>query len=133
MSKRPWKKEHHAHMKMRQRQNLVNCKKSDAEQWMLAKLKKTGHKWKRQAQWGWRLFDFWNYKLGIAVEVDGPEHDKALDAERDMDNWEVSRILVIRVRNFNEADAKAAIEKIANAETWNDRRAAAGLKLIRIQ
>lgn len=131
MSKHPSKKEHHAHMKMRQRQNLANCKKSSAEQWMLAKLEQTGHRWRRQAQWGWRLFDFWNHKLGVAVEVDGPEHDKVLDEERDRNNWETSRILVVRVRNFNEDDAANALEEIANAGTWNDRRVAAGLKPIR--
>jgi len=92
------------------------------ELWMKAKLDTTGLQWTRQAQWGWRLFDFWCHELGIAVEVDGPEHDQAKDAKRDAYNLKRSGILVLRVRNQNEGDAAKALADIQAACTWQERR-----------
>lgn len=97
---------------------------------MLEHLKTTGYKWKRQRQWGYRLFDFWNTKIGIAVEVDGLTHDKNYDAIRDEYNYKTSGILVLRVRNFNEDDASKVLAQIADSCTWNERRAQLGLKPI---
>jgi len=89
---------------------------------MAAKLRTTPHKWTKQAMWGYRLFDFWSDELGVAVEVDGLEHNAAYDAYRDRYNWCRSAILVLRVKNFDEADAAAALEAISKAETWEERR-----------
>src|SRR5262249_18630847 len=84
-------------MRVRQRQNLQ--RRSKAELWMAQHLKKTGIKWKRQAIWGRRIFDFWSHALGIAIEVDGPEHRKKIDEYRDAYNLHRSGIIIIRVKN----------------------------------
>lgn len=118
----PKNKEEHAYMKMMQAKNKKSSRRSKAESWMKDKLASTGKKWSRQAQWGYRLFDFWNHELGIAVEVDGPEHDKEYDAFRDRHNLKRSGILVLRVRNFNEKDAEVAITTINEASSWKERR-----------
>lgn len=129
----PWpvKQQHHAHMRKRQLQNQVSCRQSNAEAWMWAKLKTTGLKWRRQAQSGFRLFDFWNHRLGLAIEVDGPEHDSAQDAVHDATVYQQRGIVVLRVRNFHEGDARDALQAIIFADSWNERRRL--LKLAPIQ
>lgn len=129
--KSPSSKEQAAHMAMRKVQNIDQSRHSKAEEWMYEKLKHTGHKWSRQAVWGWRVYDFWCHELGIAVEVDGPEHDISYDAKRDAYNWKRSRIIVLRVNNFDEDDARKTLKAIATAQKWNERREAAGLSIIR--
>lgn len=119
-----------AHMKMRQAQNRKVCKYNKAENWMYEKLDTTGLSWTRQAVWGWRVFDFWNKELGVAVEVDGTRHDQEKDRKNDAKNWNVSRIIVLRVSNFSEIEANLAIETILSSDTWNDRRIASGKKPI---
>jgi very-short-patch-repair endonuclease len=94
---------------------------------MAAKLTATGRKWTRQSAHGFRLFDFWCASLGVAVEVDGPEHKPAVDAEADRLAWEISGILVLRVPNFSEEVAAAVLARIAAAESWKDRRIRMGL------
>lgn len=93
---------------------------------MALKLKTTGLKWTRQAQWGFRLFDFWCSWIGVAVEVDGATHDAEIDAERDLLDWNRSAIVVVRVLNWNEDDAKAALIAIGQYPSWNIRRAQMG-------
>ena len=127
----PTNKEEHAHLKMRQKQNLASAKLSKAEAWFKKILDTTCYKWTRQAQWGVRLFDFWCHKIGVAIEIDGEEHDKKRDFGRDMANYKISGIKVIRVKNFNEHDALKSLEEIRNVETWNERRKRLGLKLLR--
>lgn len=129
-SSSPYTHEHAQHMKMRQTQNVVRSVSSKAEDWALSYLEKTEYKWTRQAIWGWRVFDFWNHQLGIAVEIDGPEHDSDYDSKRDAKNWKTSRIVVLRVKNFDEHDMQLALEAISNSDSWNERRELAGLSLI---
>jgi very-short-patch-repair endonuclease len=124
----PTTKEQHAYMKGRQEQNIARSKANPNEQWMAEHLSSTEIKWTRQAQWGYRIFDFWNHRLGVAIEVDGTSHDAVYDEFRDKANMTKSGILVLRVRNRNEADALEALEAIKLAETWNTRRTALGLK-----
>lgn len=124
-------KEVSQYMSMRQAQNKMKAKNNPNEQWMAEHLAKTGLKWTPQARWGFRIFDFWCSKLGIAVEVDGVEHDALWDVVRDEANYAVSGILVLRVRNRNEEDAARVLAEIATSESWNDRRAKVGKKPIR--
>jgi len=121
------KAEEHAYMKGRQEMNRRAALRNQNENWFADKLKTNKHKWSRQAQWGYRLFDFWCHELGIAVEVDGPEHDPGYDGYRDKYNYLRSGIIVLHVRNRNEADAKLALEFIAKAEDWSSRRRLLGL------
>ena len=107
-------------MRMRQLQNLARY--SAAENWAYEKLRATGVKFSRQTIWGCRLFDFWNAKLGIAVEIDGPEHDAAYDSVRDRYNYLRSGILVLRIRNFSEADLLSAIKAIQSSGSLVERK-----------
>ena len=118
-------------MRERQTQNMAHALRNISENWMLEKLEKTGHKWTRQAQWGYRIFDFWSHALGIAVEVDGLTHNKSYDAQRDEYNYQTSGIVILRVNNLDERDASAALEYIGSSCTWNERREQLGLKSIR--
>lgn len=124
-------KETHAHMKMRQAQNLVACKALKAEAWAEKHLSRTGIKWTRQAQWGFRLFDFWSSALGIAVEIDGPSHNPDFDYDRDLADFKRSGILVLRVPNWDEEAMERALEQIALAVGWNERRRLLNLKPVR--
>lgn len=130
---KPWpvRQEHHKHMKQRQIQNRAKCLSSNAEQWMWEYLKNTAHKWTRQAQWGFRLFDFWCAEIGVAVEVDGPEHIHLLDKENDAELHKRSGIVVLRVRNFNEQDADRVLSLISEEVRWNYRRIMLGIKPIK--
>jgi very-short-patch-repair endonuclease len=116
-----------AYMRGRKDQNLTRALSNSNENWLFARLEATGFKWTRQATWGYRIFDFWCHELGIAVESDGPEHDRQYDAHRDEYNLRRSGVLVLRVRNKNEEDVAVAISAIAEAKTWRDRRARLGL------
>ena len=113
-------KQESEYMRLRQTQN--RAKYSAAENWMWGKLCKTGERWTRQAMHGYRLFDFWCHRLGIAVEVDGPEHNPEYDLYRDKYAWCRSAIVVRRVRNYNEGDAADTIFAIQSALPWAARK-----------
>ncbi len=127
-------KEQHAYMKMRKEQNYKRCFNLDSENWFNDKLKKrVGFNFSRQAQWGYRIFDFWFPILGIAIEIDGKEHDKGYDSFRDKYNFERSGIIVLRIPNYNEGIADVIIKQInSTVETWLERRKRMGL-LTKIQ
>jgi len=116
-----------AYMKDRKKQNLELSKTNPNENWLFSKLKTTDYKWTRQATWGYRIFDFWCHHLGIAVECDGPEHDKDYDSYRDEYNLRRSGLIVLRVRNMNEEDAAHALSEITVADSWKARRDKLGL------
>jgi very-short-patch-repair endonuclease len=116
-----------AWMKVRQAENRSRGM-TPAERWMHTKLvAHTDQKWTFQAIWGWRLFDFWCKELGVAVEVDGREHDAEYDRQRDARNSERSAIIVYRVPNFDERVADDVIAAIRSCEPWLVRRNARGI------
>lgn len=124
-----WQTNHEQAEYMRQRkaENVLRTKDNPNELWMAEKLKSTGFRFNRQATWGYRIFDFWCAVLGVAVEVDGLEHDAAYDHYRDEYNFRRSGLVVLRVRNRNETDAARALQLIAKAGTWKERRHILGL------
>lgn len=126
----PGTKEKSDYLLMRQNQNIERSKTNKAENWFDEKLKKCKHKYKRQRRWGYRIYDFWFHKLGLAVEIDGETHIKRWDELRDKQDFERSRIIVLRIPNFDEAEAYKALHYIQHSETWNERRLAAGMKPI---
>lgn len=129
----PTNQEQHEHMREMVKINKKACKKNDAENWMYRKLVQTGLKWTRQAQWGYRIFDFWNAELGIAVEVDGLSHNKKYDSIRDSYNYKKSGILVLRVKNFDEKGASRIIKGLMiYRRPWNHRRESLGLKEVKM-
>jgi len=113
MKRKKKKKKKLTHMEMRRVQNLKMALVSRAENWMFAKLKCIqGVKWIRQYVFGYRIFDFFDKKWGIAVEVDGPEHDEEYDTLRDDKNRDENAVIIYRVNNFDGEDAKFAISRI---------------------
>lgn len=123
--------ESHQYMRMRKEQNLARIPRLKAENWFCSEYLGTlpnerRFKFSRQASWGYRLFDFWFHDRGVAIEVDGPEHDAGYDAYRDKYNFLRSGIVVIRVRNFNESDAAEAMAHLRQECSWDDRRIAMG-------
>lgn len=120
----PTKKEESDYMEMRQKQNVSMSANNPNENWMARILKKHsgGARWDRQYKWGYRIFDFFSMKLGIAIEVDGAEHKESYDSFRDVHNFLRSGIVVLRVRNKNEGDAMKAVAFIENSDTRKERR-----------
>lgn len=114
-------------MRWRAEQNKIRSVNNSSEQWAKDRLKTTGLKWTPQAQWGYRIFDFWCAVLGVAIEIDGPEHDLDYDAYRDEYNFRRSAIVVFRVRNGNESDIQRVIGALSRIETWKTRRARMGI------
>jgi len=107
----------------RKKENIERSYRNQNENWFHAELLlNTKYKFNRQAIWGYRIYDFWCACLGIAVEVDGPEHNEAYDSYRDNYNYRRSGIIVLHVRNKNDDDAEQAFEIINNAMTWKERR-----------
>jgi very-short-patch-repair endonuclease len=128
----PTKKEEHAYMRERKLQNRARIPWLKAERWFLeqhlSRLPRDPiFKYTRQAEWGYRIFDFWFHELGVVVEVDGPEHNAGYDAYRDTYNFLRSGIVVLRVRNYHEGDAAQAVVELQRECRWEDRRRALGL------
>lgn len=95
---------------------------SAAEDWAWQRIRQCGVKISRQAQWSCRLFDFWCADKGVAIEIDGPEHDADYDAHRDRYNYVRSAIVVLRVRNFDAAGLQRAIDLLLGECSWSERR-----------
>lgn len=104
--------------------NAAASSKNVNEDWMAEKLDKT---WSRQVVKGFRVFDFWNHKLGVAIEVDGNEHDRDYDNYRDEYNFRRSGIVVLRVRNMNESDATKVLLAVSKLTSHKLRREAIGI------
>lgn len=115
-----------------QQKNRLVCTKNENENWCKAILKKEiKGRWTRQALWGYRMFDFWNSTIGCAVEVDGPEHRAEYDFYRDLYVYLRSGVVVVRIRNKNEQDAKDAISFIKKLDPWKERRDRLGISQFR--
>lgn len=128
----PTRAEEAAYLKARREENLVRSGANPNENWMELRLRelRCAGKWRRQHQWGYRIFDFFDNSKGIAIEVDGREHDRTYDSYRDVHNFLRSGIVVLRVRNRNEADATAAAEAANRLCPWRVRRRRLGVTLV---
>lgn len=108
-----------------QRMNKANCKKNVCENIVHAKLKEAGYQFKRQRRWGFRIFDFWCHRLGLAIEVDGKNHNPIFDKKRDDQDFKRSAILVYRIKNehvYNALAIEELLRKIKHTSAWNSRR-----------
>lgn len=70
---------------------------------------------------------FWNSKLGCAIEVDGPEHDRDYDNYRDEYNFRRSGIVVLRVRNKNEEDLDEVLRVVSLLDDLHERKIELGI------
>lgn len=123
----PINKQDSDYLSVRKAQNIQRAKNNPNENWMRDILKGTNYKWTRQALWGYRIFDFWCAVLGVAVEVDGPEHNPTTDSYRDEYNFRRSGVVVLRVRNHNDADAHKVVVLISRLGSWAERRQELGI------
>ena len=119
-------RDQHLYMQARLRENRERGL-TKAEEWMLGHLKTTGLTWKPQHLYGCRIFDFWNDQKGIAVEVDGREHNAQYDDARDTHAYLKSGIQVFRVENFSEDFLPGILKAIRDECSWWERRASVGL------
>ena len=125
----PTRKEEHAYMFMRLEQNRASSQRNRNENQVASRLSKTARKWKRQAMWGYRIYDFWCHAIGIAIEVDGPEHDANYDAYRDEYNFRRSGIVVLRLDNGDMVRLEEILSLTDRLGTWKDRRILLGLNV----
>jgi len=114
-------------MRMRLAQNKERSSKNANELWALEILKTTPYKWTPQAQWGYRIFDFWCAKLGVAIELDGKEHDADYDAYRDEYNYRRSGVVVLRVPNGDRERLDKIVAALPAMGDWKERKARMGI------
>lgn len=124
----PTNAEESAYMRMRKAQNRAKIPFIRSENWFereyLSQLEGPRLKYSRQAAWGYRIWDFWFHQLGVAIEIDGPEHKPSYDRYRDTYNLLRSGIIVLRAKNFDAASSERAIEDVRRECTWKERRTA---------
>lgn len=119
--------EQHEYMRERQAQNRERSAKNANELWALEILKTTPYKWTPQAQWGYRIFDFWCAELGVAIELDGKEHDPNYDSYRDEYNYRRSGIVVLRVPNRDGERLNKSIASLSVIGDWKERKERMGI------
>lgn len=99
-----------------------NNRWSRSEKWMAKKLAATGRRWVRQAP-----SRFWQFRLGMIVEVNESGGADARTAARDRTAFYERGVIVVRVKEFDESEAAEALRAIGFLEPWNDRRRFLGL------
>ena len=118
----PTTKKEHEMLNARKEDLLSRSSFSKAENHALEIIKSYGLNPSRQAIWGYRLYDFWFHDKGIAIEIDGIEHDKVYDEYRDKYNYLRSGILVYRSTNFDSDRIHGVCKSIINDSSWIDRK-----------
>lgn len=118
----PHDKETAAYMRMRKAQNLARARNNPNECEAFKVLKDAGKTPSRQAVWSWRIFDFWWSFEGVALEMDGAEHDPVWDEIRDRYNFARSGILVYRAVNGDMVRVRKVADAVKGAGAWDDRR-----------
>ena len=119
----PTTKEQAKHMKDMQEKNMNTI--GAAEERFNKKLLKLQDRWivfNRQRIWWTRIFDFWCDYLWIAIEIDWLTHNKSYDDRHDKYNYEVSWIIVYRIKNYDEKQADTVINNILNSDIRAIRR-----------
>lgn len=119
-----------SYMRHRRQQNIELSLRNQNENTAFSIIKKHSNlKWERQKAWGCRLFDFWCGHMGVAIELDGPEHDPEYDAVRDRHNELRSAIAVFRIKNGDWGRLIEAVQEIHAMPCWKERRSIAGLNV----
>lgn len=121
-------KQHSDYMRKRVRENEVMSYANRTEN-AVAKIlgENSSMIWRRQKQWGVRIFDFWCHQKGVAIEMDGPEHNEAYDRKRDEYVLGRSAIIVIRFKNHDLAGVLKRCADIDQMPDWHTRRVERGL------
>jgi very-short-patch-repair endonuclease len=109
------------HMEMRRKVNFERALRNPNENRVWERLELLGG-WERQVVWRGRIFDFFHAAKGVAIEVDGLEHNEQYDAERDREAGAAAGIIVLRVRNHSDADLDDAIAVWRQCGLWQRRR-----------
>lgn len=127
---RPSTKEEELKMKRYKEDNInmsYNNKSENRMQGILTKnYKETWYKFTRQANWWFRIFDFWCDYLWVVIEVDGwyhqTEYQKNKDNRYDKYHYEVNWIKVYRIKPYDDCWAVEMIKIINKEQTWKQRR-----------
>ena len=106
-------------------------KRSPAENEANKIIKTYGFKYTRQAIWHTRLFDFWFGIKGVAIEIDGGTHNnpgqKLKDKISDKHFYNISGIIVIRVKDYDLDGIRKIMDRLQFADSWQDRRKKMGI------
>jgi len=113
------------YMRKRQDEARVLSMSSECDNWADGVLRTGCLKWTRKAIWGCRLFDFWNARKGVAIELDGPKSDAG--QEEDRHARERSGIAVYRVTSFDEAQLRSVMSEAEGSDDWAVRRERLGI------
>jgi very-short-patch-repair endonuclease len=117
----------HEYMRRREQQNLgLSLRNQNENQAAAIIATESRLRWQRQKPWGCRLFDFWCGHKGVAIEIDGPEHNDGYDSARDRYNSLRSCIVVFRVPNGDLSALRSALQQVHAMPSWKERRQAAG-------
>jgi hypothetical protein len=121
----PVNHEQSEYMRKLQREARMPGRSHESENWADGILRTGCLKWTRKAIWGCRLFNFWNARKGVAIELDGPKPDAG--DEEDRHARERSGIAVYRVKSFDESQLRSAMSKAECLEDWGIRRDRLGI------
>jgi len=121
----PVNHEQSEYMRKLQREARMPGRSHEAENWADGILRASRLKWTRKAIWGCRLFDFWNVRKGVAIELDGPKPDAG--DEEDRHARERSGIAVFRVKSFDESQLRLVMSQAESLEDWGIRRERLGI------
>lgn len=113
------------YMKKLQNEARVLSMSNQGENWADGILRTSCLHWTRKTIWGCRLFDFWNARKGVAIELDGPKPDAG--DEEDRHARERSGIAVFRVKSFDESQLRLVMSKAESLEDWGIRRERLGI------
>jgi hypothetical protein len=100
-------------------------KSHESKNWADGILRASRLKWTHKAIWGCRLFDFWNARKGVAIELDGPKRNAG--DEEDRHARERSGIVVYRVKCFDECQLRLIMSEAERLEDWGVRRDRLGI------
>ena len=118
-------KEQANYMRRQQNEAKVLSMSNESANWADGILRTSSLQWTRKAIWGCRLFDFWNAKKGVAVELDGPKPDAG--DEENLHARERSGIAVYRLKSFDEAHLRSVMSEAEHLEDWAVRRDRLGI------
>jgi hypothetical protein len=121
----PVNREQMEYMKKLQYEARVLSESNVSDNWADTILATGTLKGTRKAIWGCRLFDFWNGRKGVAIELDLPK--PGAGQEEDRHARERSGIAVYRVKSFDEGHLRLVLSEAESLEDWAVRRDRLGI------
>lgn len=104
---KPWNKKSKKFLKKAAKRQRKLTHSNPAENWFARKIcKDFPYTFQRQVRYGYRIFDFYNAQLHVAIEIDGKQfhQDQAFDQQRDEAYTHNYGVVIFRVRAFSRDD-----------------------------